>query len=351
MRSLTPTPRENHVVPTLVQVARLAGVGLGTASRAISGDGYVKKGTLERIRRAVSQLGYQPNELARGLKTKRSNVIGLVIPDIGGPFMATCVRAIQRSLRTKGYIPIIVFTDGDEAVEAQEIDFLLRHRIDGMIIVPANGEAEHLHSARLKQIPVVAFDQPIQNAGFDAILVKNRQFAREAVNHLLGHGHKRIGCIGVFRHLPSIQRRIEGYRAAMKQAKLPPLLSIVSPNDGEIAGQLDAWFASAEPPTAIFSLNELTSTQTLEALLERGIRMPETAAFIGFDEIQFGPFLNPPITSVIQPAAEIGEAAAKRLLDRLDATNALPYNHLQLDAKLVIRGSCGCPFDGTLRLS
>ncbi len=330
-----------HSIPTLVEVAKLAGVGLGTASRALSGEGYVKQDTSDRVRRAIEQLGYQPNEVARGLKTRKTNAIGLVIPDIGGPFMADCVRAIQKVLRSKDYMTLIAFTEGDECIEEKEIDYLLRRRIDGLILVPSNGDAAHLQSTRLKQIPVVAFDQEIHE-GFDAVLIKNRQMASEAVRHLIQHGHTRIACLGIHRHLTSIQRRIEGYESAMKQSGLKPMLSVVSPDNSEIAAQLDAWFALKLPPTAIFSLNELTTLQTVEALLERGLTMPDQVAFVGFDDIQLGPFLNPPLTAVIQPAAEIGECVATRLLERIAAHNDLPQSNIKLDSQLVLRGSCGC---------
>ena len=334
-------PKNPNSIPTLVEVAKLAGVGLGTASRALSGEGYVKQDTLDRVRKAIEQLGYQPNEVARGLKTRKTNAIGLVIPDIGGPFMADCVRAIQKVLRSHDYMTLIAFTNGDESIEAKEIDYLLRRRIDGLILVPANGDAAHLQSARLKHMPVVAFDQEIHE-GFDAVLIKNRQMAGEAVRHLIGHGHTRIACLGILRHLTSIQRRIEGYEAAMNQAGLKPLLSVVSPENHEIASQLDAWFALKSPPTAIFSLNELTTLQTVEALLERGLSMPDQVAFVGFDDIQLGPFLNPPLTAVIQPATEIGECVAARLLERIAAGNDLPQSNIKLDSQLVLRGSCGC---------
>ena len=314
-----------------------------TASRALSGEGYVSEKTSARIRTAVEQLGYQRNELARSLKVKRSRAIGLVIPDIGGPFMANCVRAIQKVLRQRGYTSIITFTDGNEKVEAEEIDYLTRHQVDGIIIVPAASGAQHFHSTQLTYTPLVAFDQPVEKEMYDAILVKNRQCAKEAVDHLIAHGHKRIACLGVFRQLYSIRQRIEGYRAAMKAANLPLMLEIVDPEENGIGRQLDRWLASKKPPTALFSLNELTTLGTVEAFAERGIQMPGQVAFIGFDDIQLGSYLDPPLTAVVQPAFEIGERAATRLLERIDATDKLPPKRFLLDASLVIRGSCGCP--------
>jgi LacI family transcriptional regulator len=329
-------------MPTLVHVAKLAGVGLGTASRALSGDGYVSEETSARIRTAATQLRYQRNELARSLKIRRSGAIGLVVPDIGGPFMASCVRAIQKVTRQSGYMLIIAFTNGSDKVEAEEVDYMIRHQIDGIMIVPAGGSAAHFNTPQIKNIPVIAFDQPVAGDEFDAILVKNRQGARSAVEHLIWHGHKRIACLGVFRQLYSIQQRMEGYRAAIKEAGLPMMLEIVDPEDDGVGKQIDKWLASKNPPTAIFSLNELTSLETVEAFAIRGLHMPGDIAFIGFDDIQLGPYLDPPLTAVLQPAAAIGEQTATRMLQRINATENLQVKRLLLDVDLIIRGSCGC---------
>jgi LacI family transcriptional regulator len=334
--------KPSRSMPTLAHVAKLAGVGLGTASRAVSGQGYVSEETAARVREAAERLGYQRNELARNLKMKRSGAIGLVLPDIGGPFMVSCVRAIQTVLRQAEYTSIMAFTDGSEAVEAEEIDYLIRHQIEGLIIVPARSSAPHFRSPRLSQIPVVAFDQPVLDQDYDAILVKNRHGARVATQHLVDHGHKRIACLGVYRHLYSIQKRIEGYRDAMKKAKLPEVLEIVDPDNGGIGKQLDRWLTMKNPPTAMFALNELTSLEMVKGFLVRGIRMPEQIAFVSFDDIQLGPYLDPPLTVVLQPAAEMGEFAATRLLKRIQTKEPMSSKPILLDTKLIIRGSCGC---------
>ena len=331
-----------HPTPTLVHVARLAGVGLGTASRALSGQGYVSEATLKRIVSAAEQLGYQKNELARSLKSRRTGAIGLVVPDIGGPFMATCVRAIQGVLRLKGYISIITFTDGQENVEAEELDYLFRHQVDGVIIVPAAGKSPHFRSRQYARAPIVAFDQPIEEEGYDAVLVNNRQAAREATEHLIAHGHERIGCIGVNRHLYSVQRRIEGYRSAMKAAGLVPSLELTDSTFEKIGDQIDSWLKGKDRPTALFSLTELTSLGVVERLAMRGVRMPEDIAFIGFDDIPLGPYLSTPLTVVSQPATELGEQAAARLLARIDNPNGAPAVREMLKASLILRRSCGC---------
>jgi LacI family transcriptional regulator len=333
---------KSNSVPTLVHVAKLAGVGLGTASRALSGQGYVHEETSARIHDAVAKLGYQRNELARSLKSKRSSAIGLVIPDIGGPFMASCVRAIQRVLRDSGYISIITFTDGDENIERDEIQYLIRHQVEGIIIVPSTSSSLHFRSPQLISTPLVTFDQPVTGTEYDAILVKNRKGARNAVEHLIGHGHKRIACLGMNHQLYSIQQRIEGYRHAVKAVGLAPMLAIVDPASGEIGRQIDSWLDSKHPPTAIFSLNEVSSLETVQALAVRKIRMPDQMAFIGFDDIPLGPFLDPPLTAVVQPSVAIGQSTANRLLQRMLSKQPLPTKRLLLEPELVLRGSCGC---------
>jgi LacI family transcriptional regulator len=326
--------------PTLVHVARLAGVGLGTASRALSGEGYVGKETLARIHAAVERLGYQRNELARSLKTNRTYVIGIVVPDIGGLFMVELIRAAQGVLRQHRYMSVIAFTDGNSDIEKEEVEYLLRRQIDGLLVVPEDSSASYLSSLQTANVPVVFFDQPVSDKDFDAVLVKNRHGARAAVQHLIDHGHQRIAAVGVNPHLYSMKKRIEGYREAMKQAGLREQLVVTRPED--IDRQVDEWLGMKAPPTAIFGLNELSSIKAIEALLARKVRMPEQMAFIGFDEIQLGRFVDPPLTAVRQPAAMIGEQAANRLLERIEAKEPLPGKHIMLDTLLIQRRSCGC---------
>lgn len=324
-----------------MHVARLAGVGLGTASRALSGQGYVHKDTLARIRAAAEQLGYHRNEVARSLRVKQSYVIGIAVPDIGGPFMVDCVRTAQRVLRQHGYMSVLAFTDGNSDTEKDEVEHLLLRQIDGLLVVPADSSASYFSSPQLASVPTVSFDQPLTNKDYDAVLVRNRQGARVAVQHLIEHGHKRIACIGVNRHLYSIRKRMEGYREAIKQAGLHEYLAVVQPD--EIDATIAEWLGMKQGPTAIFSLNELSSIKVVESLWARRIRMPDQIAFIGFDEVQLGRYLNPPLSAVVQPASLIGEQAARRLLERIDAKEPLAGKHVLLDTVFIPRGSCGCP--------
>jgi LacI family transcriptional regulator len=313
---------------------------MGTASRALSGVGHVRKETLARVRTAAESLGYYPNEIARSLRVRQSHVVAIVVPDIGSPFMIGCIRAMQRVLREHRYMSVLIITDGDSATEKEEIEYLIQRQIDGFLVVPADSSAPHFVSPKLASKPVVFFDQPLGDENAGAVLVKNRQAAYTAVRHLIEHGHKRIACIGVDRHLYSICERMQGYRDAMNEAALPECLAVPGPE--AIDTQVDEWLHMENPPTAIFSLSELSSIKVVEALAVRGVRMPGQIAFIGFDEVPFADSLDTPLTVVAQPATTIGEQAALTLLERIEAGNALPGKQVLLDAILVRRSSCGC---------
>jgi LacI family transcriptional regulator, galactose operon repressor len=315
-------------------------VGLGTASRALSGEGYVSKDTLARIHEAAERLGYQRNELARGLRVNRSYAIGIVVPDIGGPFMIECVRSAQGVLRQHHYMSVLTFTDGNPAIETEEIEYLVRRQIDGLLMVPADPSAPYLSSPQVARTPIVCFDQPLLDKDHDAILVKNLQGARAAVEHLVEHGHKRIAAVAVYRHLYSIRKRIEGYREAIKKAGLREYLALTEPQ--AIDKQVEEWLAMKAPPTAVFCLNELSGVKVIESFAARRVRMPNQMAFIGFDEIQLGRYLDPPLSAVVQPATMIGEQAALRLLERIDAEGPLTGKRVHLDTTLIRRRSCGC---------
>lgn len=321
-------------------MARLAGVGLGTASRALSGQGYVSKETLARIHAAAERLGYQRNELARSLRVSRSYVVGIVVPDIGGPFMVECVRSAQHIFRQHRYMSVIAFTDGNSNIEKEEIEYLARRQIDGLLVVAADSSATYLSTPQVSKVPMVFFDQPIQQKEFDAVLVKNQQGARNAVQHLIEHGHKRIAAVGVFRHLYSMRKRIEGYREAIKDAGLCEYLAVPEPE--AIDRQVEEWLSMKNPPTAIFCLNELSSIKVIEALATRHIKMPDQIAFIGFDEVQLGSYLDPPLTAIVQPVSVIGEQAALRLLERIDADTPPLAKRIMLDTRFIPRRSCGC---------
>jgi LacI family transcriptional regulator len=329
-----------------VDVARLAGVGIGTASRVLNNEGYVSERTGARVKAAIQELGYKPNEVARNLKVRRSGAIGIVVPELSDPFIATCVQAAQTVIRASGNISVITFSDGSPEIEAQEIDYLIRRQIDGILIIPAGGSSQHLTPSALHNTPLVSFDQPIPGRHVDAVLVSNKEGAMAGTQHLIFHGHRRIAAIGVNKHLYSMSKRVEGYREVMKRADLEPEVCMFAPQAAAISAQVHLWLKQKKPPTAIFSLNGMTSIFLLKDLAERGVRMPEEIAVVGFDDLPLADLLAPPLTVVSQPAARIGTDAATLLLERMAALSStsseVHAKRVTLETELVLRRSCGC---------
>lgn len=329
---------------TLVHVARLAGVGLGTASRALGDGKRVRPETIARVVEAAKRLGYRRNEIARELKVRRSGAVGFVIPDIGGEFMATCVRAAQAVIREQKYTSIFAFTDDDPEMEYSEIDYLLRRQIDGILIVPAAGGARSkLRPQFLQDTPLVSFDQPLAGLDVDEVLVSNNAGAETATRHMIDHGHERIVHVSMNRKHPTLRARVRGYRKAMTAAGLQEKVEVLGSNGEGALELVDSWLKSKQRPTALFCANELTSVKMLQAIAMRDIQVPKQLALISFDDVQLGYALRSPLTVMRQPAAEIGRRAATLLMERVLGDKPLPLRRVVLDAELVIRQSCGCP--------
>jgi len=339
-----PVQQSNDVSrATLIHVARLAGVGLGTASRALGDGKRVSAETVQRVTEAAKRLGYRRNEMARSLKVRRSGAVGIVIPDIGGAFMATCVRAAQTVIRENKYISVFAFTDDDPEVEISEVDYLVRRQVDGLLIVPAGGGARNLLERQLLQdTPLVSFDQPISGLDVDEVLVSNQAGAEKATRHMIEHGHKAIVYVTIDRQVPTLRARLKGYRRAMRAAGLKETVAQLGPNGEGAMEFIDSLLRAKRPPTAIFSANEKTSLEILPVLAMRNIKVPEQFALIAFDDVQLGLVLRSPMTVMRQPAAELGHRAATLLMERVLGKNDMATRRIVLDAELVVRRSCGC---------
>ena len=328
---------------TLRDVAREAGVSIKTASRVVNGEPTVNETMAARVTGVVERLGYRPNELARGLKGRRSRTIGLVISDVSNPFMASCAQAIEGVARERGHALILCDSHADLQMEGHYVELLTQRQVDGLLLVPAHGRNVHLKAEQWAGLPVVALDRPAEGVPTDTVLVENRAGAREATEHLIGHGHERIAFVGDVRHFYTARKRLEGYKEALEAADLEPLhtLGAHSIELGEEA--TENVLNTPDPPTALFAANILTALGALRATERLGLRVPEDIALIGFDDFELAPVLRPRFTLVHQPTAELGRRAAEMLFDRLEGRGAPEPQRLVLPTKLVVRESCGCP--------
>ncbi len=335
--------------PTLSQVARKAGVGTTTVSRVINGGDRVSPETLERVRRVIETLGYMPNQAARTLKGQRTKTIGLVVPSIADPFFSSCAEAAQAISRANDSLLIVTTTQNDPRTEIESVNFLIRHRTDGLLIVPANSQSQGFRDLLERvPMPIVSIDRPIDDSSIVSVVADNYKGAITATKHLVDHGYKRIVCLTGESTLYTIRERIRGYRKAIEAAHLPSIVdtSVKDYKSAEYA--ILSLLDGTNPPDAIFALKNSTTIFAFEALQRLNIAIPKTVALLGFDDFELASTVRPSISVIQQPVDEIGRRAAELLFDQMlderkhGATASKPARRVTLETRLILRSSCGC---------
>jgi LacI family transcriptional regulator len=330
--------------PTMIDVARAAGVGTMTVSRVLNGSAHVSDQTAQRVYKAIKQLGYRPNEMARALRGVKTRTIGVIVPYLYDPFFATCAHAISTAAKKKGYSVILATSNEDPEAEGSEAQLMLQRHVDGLVVIPTQLRNSHLTRPEFKKTPIVTLDRPAPDRRFDSVLVQNQSGAKLAAQHLIAeHGHRRIAFIALNKHLFTMKTRYEGYRRAMLDAGLTPQASFKCNSQEATSAAIAAMLKEDDPPTALLSANNLTMRYILRAMLDAGIRVPEAMALAGFDDFELAEVLHPTLTVVRQPAAELGTMAAGLLFNRLSG-EPLPKigREVVLPVELVVRRSCGC---------
>jgi LacI family transcriptional regulator len=334
----------------MADVAQLAGVGKMTVSRLLSGSANVSKDTAERVQRAIRMLNYQPNELARSLRSVHSKTIALILPYLYDPFFATCAHAVSTVATQHGYSVLITTSDEKSDVEQKQASLMLRRRIDGLIIIPAPGEDEYLRGEEFANTHVVTLDRPAPHSRFDSVLVNNRAGARAGATHLIDHGHKQIAFLGLTKTLFTFQARYGGYRDAMLKAGLEPEAYVECKSQEDTVTAVHSLLTGSTPPTALFAGNNLTMRYLLHALNVLRIEVPGQLALVGFDDFDIADVLQPALTVVRQPVYQVGEMAANLLFQRITRGEFPAKGHrVVLSTELVIRRSCGCHPDSSIR--
>jgi LacI family transcriptional regulator len=328
----------------MVDVARLAGVSTMTVSRVLNDARNVSDTMRERVDAAVKQLSYQPNEVARSLRDRRSRQIGVLLPYLFDPFFANCAHAIISELRQQGYSVVLATSNEDVKIEFDEASRMLRRNVEGLILIPARptkGRSRML-GREFERLPIVTLDRPIEGGRFESLLVENERGACLGTQHLIALGHKRIAYIGLENTLYVMRKRHKGYESAMKAARLGTQAALVSPDVEDLVPIVSGLLRGPKPPTAIFSANNLLTRRVLHSLQALDIYPPKKIALVGFDDFETADLIRPGITVVRQPSELLGRRAAETLLARLGSgvqTKAAKRTILPVD--LIVRGSCG----------
>ena len=329
---------------TLRDVARVAGVHPATVSRALNEETrtLVNDATAKRVLKAAEELGYQPNPIARGLKTNRSYTIGVLIPDLTNPLFPPILRGIEDHLETGGYTPLTANTDNDPERELLDSQTMRARQVDGIIAATARRD-HRLHDALLEAgIELVLVnrrqpDMPVSSATAD-----DRLGMRLSVEHLVALGHTRIAHLaGPLDYSTGLDRHVS-FHETMRAAGLEPdpELVLVSEAFTESEGaRLCAQLIDAGRRfTAIAAANDLLALGCYDIFAERGVRCPEDISVIGFNDMPFAARFHPPLTTIRIPHYEIGKAAAQLMLERLQDGGS-PPREVMLQPSLVVRGS------------
>lgn len=338
-------PAQGGGLTKLADVARVAGVSASTVSRVLTRPELVNVETRALVRRTIAELHYHPSRVARRLRTERgpTNLVGLILPDIQNPFFADLARGVEDVAQAHGFVTVLANTDEDPGKERRYLDVMRAESVDGVILPPVSSEGKATAPLDEAGIPVVYVDRRPRRATADAVVIDNERGARDATEHLLRLGHRRIGLIGGRPDLSTSRERIEGYRQALREADVPfePALVLEGDSRQGSGRRLAERLLATDPrPTALVVSNGLMTLGALEAIRTLGLRIPDDVALIGFDDMPWALAVDPPLTVVRQPAHAMGRRAMELLLERVaDSTRAVQVVALQ--PELVVRGSCG----------
>jgi LacI family transcriptional regulator len=326
---------------TMRDIARHAGVSIGTVSHVINGTAGVRVKVADRVRRVMHRLGYRPSQLARGLRRKQTNILGMIVPDITNPFFPLVVRGVEDTAYQRGYRVVLCNADNDSGKEENYFRDLGSYRIAGLIMIPSADSRLATLAASDPAIAVVCVDRGAKAWSGDTITVDNSGGAYQAVRHLISMGHRRIATITGPMHVTNSIERLRGYQRALNEAglKIVPEYAQEGRFD-RISGYEKAriLLRLIPRPTAIFAANDLIALGVLAALAEAELSCPQDVSLVGFDDLELSSFISPPLTSVAQPAYQMGVKAAVLLLKRLRGEDSPPVE-IVLPSELRIRHS------------
>ncbi len=327
---------------TIHDVAQRAGVSSATVSRVLSDKPHVSQEIRDRVYAAIEELNYQPNRVARSLRVQRTSIIGLIISDIQNPFFLSLVRAVEDVAHTHQHAIFLCNTDEDVEKEKLYIDLMLAENVAGVIISPSREQNDPCEKLLKNNIPMVVVDRRLPDVAVDTVVVDNFHGAYALVEHLIQDGHTRIGAILGVPSATTGRERREGYLQAIIDHQLTiqsELLRTGIPQEAigyQLANDL---LNLTEPPTALFTGNNLLTTGTVRAIQERGLHIPDDIAIGAFDAINWMSLVKPELTVVAQPTYQLGQVAANLLLQRLE-DNTRPVQEVILQTQLLIRQSC-----------
>jgi LacI family transcriptional regulator len=328
---------------TIRDVAREAGVSVSTVSRVLNDSGPVKPATRQRIRDVAQRLRFTPNTTARSLSMRRTSTLGVLLPDVYGEFFSEVIRGIDQTAQQHGF-HVLISGAHNEPAEVDAAVRAMRGRVDGLLLMAAELDPDVLAHNLPDRVPAVLINARHDTTQFDTINIDNFGGAVVMTQHLLRLGHREIRMVGGPARNRDAAERERGFRYALQQAGITPRAEwVLAGNFTEASGYsaVETLLSEETPPTAIFAANDSMAVGALSAARNRGLRVPEDVAVVGFDDIPIAEFVNPPITTVRVAIAKLGSCAAERLVQCIRAHNRHERQHEVQPTELVVRSSCG----------
>ena len=329
-------------MPTIKDVAHRAGVSTATVSRVINETRFVSEELRARVYRAMEELNYRPNAIARSLRRRETRNIALIVPDVAYPFLAEVVKGVEDTSFELGYSAILCASSDSTERETACVRLLLEKQVDGVVFISVGEGLGHIHTLIKRGVPVVVCDQDPPDVEVDTVVADNGGSGYQATDHLIRLGHRRIGCIAGPAGLFVSDGRLDGHRRALQAHGLPWQEPLVVRGDFRCRGGYEAMgelLALDDPPTAVFACNDLMAMGAICAASKDRLGIPQDIAIVGCDDIALAAFTNPSLTTVVHPKHEMGAVAVRMLVRRIEDSDGPPDRRV-LPTELVVRDSC-----------
>jgi len=330
--------------PSIKDIARIAQVSHSTVSRALQNSHLVNAETAERIRQIANESGYRASAVARGLVTKRTRTIGLVVTTIADPFASEVVTGIEQSANDHGYSVFLADSNADPIREQQVVQSLAERRVDGIVVTSSRVGALYLPMLSEMRVPIVLLNNQHPGEFVHSVMIGNVAGSRDAAKHLIELGHRRIAYLGDQNGYQSDTERFAGYREALDGAGLPLVPELVVHGDGkpeEAMLAMDKLLALSDPPTAVCCYNDMSALGAMRSIYLHGLRVPDDISVVGFDDLFIASYTQPPLTTVRQPMRRMGLMAMESLFNLMSGQD-LPIR-ITVDAELIVRESTAKP--------
>jgi len=330
--------------PNIKDVAKIAGVSAMTVSTFLNKSGPVKKETAKRIKEAIEEVGYRPNLIARSLRQKKTNTIGLIVGNILSHFYSVIAKSVEDTARKYDFNTILCNGDDDPQKELDYIKVLESLRVEGIILTPTGRNGDYIADLIRSGIEIVCIDRNIDNVNCSSVVVDNKKGSEKAVKHLLEQGYKKIGIIDGNLDIGTARERFDGYINALSKAGLPVCDDLIKIGDFKKETGItmsQELLEGKNKPDAIFSTNLDITKGILTTIKQKGLKIPNDIGLVCFDDSDLTQLFDPPITVISQPVYDIGSTAMEIIINEIKDNRKNHYESIKkvFKTKLILRGS------------